>query len=117
MAKVNTKINYDEVEDILSLWRGNPSVTSIEIGDFIIDIDSKGYVSGIEIFNASENLKIDSSVLLIINKAGMSVLYKPNYVYIRLDVNLPNKDKEVSIPLTINLGHKTIKKEQVVFLK
>jgi uncharacterized protein YuzE len=115
MAKGNTKISYEEGEDILSLWRGKASITSIEIGDFVVDIDSEGYVSGIEIFNASENLGIESRFLSIMDKAKMSVLYKPNYVYIRLDVKLPNKDKEVSIPLTVDLGHKRVEKEQVVF--
>ena len=44
MAKSNTKISYDKEEDILDLSIGNPSKASIEIGDFIVDIDFKGFV-------------------------------------------------------------------------
>ena len=36
----------------------NELLTLIDIGDFIIDVDTSGFVSGIEILNASENLKI-----------------------------------------------------------
>ena len=47
MAKTNTKIVYDEEEDILSLSKNRKVKASIDIGDFIIDIDHKGYVTGI----------------------------------------------------------------------
>ena len=117
MAKNNTKIIYEENEDILSLWRGRPSKASIEIGDFIIDIDSYGYVSGLEILNVSENLDIQPNFLEKIENISMSVLYKPNYVYIMLKVKLIDKEKEISIPLTINLGHKKVEKEQIIFSK
>jgi len=115
MAKNNTEIMYDKDEDILSFWRGKPSQVSVEVGDFIIDIDSDSYVSGLEILNASENLSINPEMLSKIEKASMSVIYKPNYVYIVLAVRFEGKDKDISIPLTVDLGHKKVEREQVVF--
>ena len=42
------RIDYDEEEDILFLSKGNKVKQSIDIGDFILDIDHKGNVTGIE---------------------------------------------------------------------
>ncbi|MBU0760972.1 MAG: DUF2283 domain-containing protein [Nanoarchaeota archaeon] len=115
MAKDITEITYNENEDILSFWRGNPSNVSIEIGDFIIDVDSSSHIAGFEIMNASENLNIPDKFLANIEKASMSVLYKPNYVYIMLKIKLKEKEKDISIPLTLDLGHKKLEREEVVF--
>jgi uncharacterized protein YuzE len=65
MAKINTKIDYNKEEDIFYLSKQRSSRASIEVGDFIIDIDSKGFVSAIEILNASENLGIKQELLEI----------------------------------------------------
>jgi len=115
MAKINTEITYEKDEDILSLWRGKSSRASIEIGDFIIDVDGEGYVSGLEILNASENLNINSEDLNKIETASMSVIYKPNYVTIVISFRIEGKEKGISIPLTVDLGHKTMEREQIVF--
>ena len=68
MAKSNTKIIYEKKEDILYLSKGKAAKASIEVGDFIIDIDFEGFVSAIEILNAGENLNISSEILEKINK-------------------------------------------------
>ena len=117
MAKSNTKIIYENNEDILYLSRGKLTKASIEVGDFIIDIDFRGFVSGIEILNASENLNIEPEILAEIEKARMSVVYKPSYLYILLVLSLKEKEKEVAIPLTVDLGHKQIKREETVFAR
>ena len=84
---------------------------------FIIDIDFDGFVSAIEILNASENLNLDKDLLTSIGKASMSIIYKPNYLYIFLILCVLDKEKEIAIPLTIDLGHKQIEKQEVVFAK
>lgn len=117
MAKSNTKIIYDKEEDILYLSRGKPAKASIEVGDFVIDIDFKDFVSAIEVLNASENLNIEPETLDKISKASMSIVYKPNYLFIMLALNLENKEKEIAIPLTIDLGHKQVRKEETIFVR
>lgn len=115
MAKSNTKINYDLEEDILSLSKGKVKA-SIDVGDFIVDIDFQGFVTGLEILNASENLKLPQEQLKKIEKASMIITYKPNYVYIYLILKIEDKENKITIPLTVDLGHHEIKKEEISFV-
>ena len=115
MAKIDTKIIYDEEEDILFLSKSKKVKASIDVGDFIIDIDHYGFVVGIEILNAEENLHLTKEQLEEIQKASMAVTYKPNHVYISLVMMLKNREKDITIPLTVDLGHGSIKKEKINF--
>jgi len=117
MAKSNTKIIYDEEEDILNLSKGSSSQASIEIGDFVLDIDFSRYVSAIEILNASENLNISKEMLKSIEKACMSVIYKPNYLFVALVFNFKGIEKDIRIPLTVDLGHRQVQKQEVCFAR
>ena len=115
MAKRNTKIVYDDEEDILFLSKGRKVKASIDIGDFIIDVDINGFISGIEILNASENLKISEGQLKVLQEASMVVTYKPNYAYIYLVMKFKDKEKDITIPLTVDLGHGSVKTERTNF--
>ena len=117
MAEIDTKISYDREEDILDLSRGKSSQSSVEVGDFIIDIDNSGLISSIEILNASENLNIKPELLEKIRGASMQIIYNPNYVHISIEFNLRDKDKEIVIPLTLNLGHKQSRTEKMIFVR
>ena len=108
-----TKIVYDSEEDILFLSKGRKVKASIDIGDFIIDVDTKGYVTGIEILNSSDNLKLSVEQLKSIKNASMAVTYKPNYANIFLVIKYGKKEKDITIPLTVDLGH--VKKEKTEF--
>ena len=113
MAKA--KISYDEQEDILFLSKGRKVKASIDVGDFIIDVDMKGFVSGIEILNASENLKLSLKQLKELKEASMAVTYKPNYVYIYIVMHFKEKEKDITIPLTVDLGHGTATTQRTKF--
>jgi len=115
MAKVNTKIVYDKEEDILFLSKGRKVKASIDIGDFIIDVDMNGFITGIEILNASENLKLTEEQLSSLQEASMVVNYKPNYVVIYLVMKLKEKEKDLTIPLTVDLGHGSVRTERTNF--
>jgi hypothetical protein len=67
--------------------------------------------------NASENLGIDKNVLKNIKSMKMSVNYKTDHVYVLLMIVFKQGDKEVNmpIPLSLTLGHKTPKKEILVY--
>lgn len=108
-------MTYDEEEDTLFLSKNRKVRASIDVGDFIIDIDTKGFVSGIEILNASENLKISESQLKKVQEASMFVTYKPNCVYICLVMKFKDKEKDITIPLTVDLGHGSIRTEKTQF--
>lgn len=115
MAKTDTKIIYDEEEDILFLSKNRKVKASIDIGDFVIDVDMRGFVSGIEILNASENLKVPKEQLKGLQEASMSVTYKPDYAYIYLVMIFKGNEKNITIPLTVDLGHGSITTEKTEF--
>src|SRR4030043_1154446 len=112
MAK---KMMYDSEEDILSLSKGIKVKASIDVGDFIIDIDHSGFIVGIEILDASHNLGIKEGELKAIEQASMNVVYKPNSVLISLFMKFKEKEKEIAIPLTLDLGHGSLKTEKTRF--
>ena len=115
MAESNTKIIYEEQEDILYLSKKRHVKASIEVGDFVIDVDRDGFISGIEILNASENLNLSPEKLSDITNAKMLVTYKPGYVYMVLALAFKDKEKDISIPLTLDLGHRQIERKELVF--
>jgi uncharacterized protein YuzE len=115
MAKINTKIIYDNEEDILFLSKKRTVRASINIGDFIVDIDMNGFVSGIEILDASKTLKLKKSLLKDLSEASMAVTYKPDYLLINLILMFNEKEKEVAIPLTVDLGHNAVSSKTMNF--
>ncbi len=65
MAEINTKMNYDPEEDILLLSKERKVKASIDLGDCIIDVDTKGFISRIEILNASQNLGLKENQIIV----------------------------------------------------
>ncbi len=115
MAEVNTKMNYDEEEDILVLSKSRKIKASLDLGDFVIDVDSDGFIVGIEILNASQNLRLKEEQLKDLKQASMNVVYKPNYVHISIIMQFGSKEKDIHIPLTVDLGHGTVTTEKTNF--
>jgi len=117
MAKEIKIIEYDSENDILFISNGENTKASLDIGDFILDVTHANLISGIEVMDASENLGISRDFLKSIKNIKMSVSYNTNHVYVLLVMAFKNQGKEVnmSIPLTLNLGHKTPRKEVLVF--
>lgn len=117
MARQIKTIDYDVDNDIFFISDGEKVKTSLDIGDFILDVNHDNLICGIEIMNASENLGINKEILKNIKTMKMSVTYKTNHVYVLLMIAFKEGDKEVNmpIPLTLNLGHKTPKQEILVY--
>ena len=117
MARPIKTIDYDSDNDIFFVSDGEKVKASLDIGDFILDISHENLVCGIEIMDASENLGISKEIFKNIKSMKMSVNYKINYVYVLLMVIFKKNDKEVNIPipLTLNLGHKTPMQEVLTY--
>jgi len=117
MARQIKIIDYDSENDIFSISNGDKVKASLDIGDFILDVSHSNLICGIEIMDASENLGISKEVLKNIKNMKMSVTYKTNHIYVLLMIVFKKEDKEVniSIPLTLDLGHKTPKQEVLVY--
>ncbi len=117
MAKEIKTIDYDFENDIFFISNGEKVKASIDIGDFVLDVDYKNLICGIEIMDATENLGIDKKILKNIRSIKMSVNYKTNHVYVLLIMIFEKEGKEVNIPipLTLDLGHKVPRKEMLVY--
>ena len=97
------KVNYDKEEDILMFSKGRKVKSSIDVGDFVIDVDMKEFISGIEILNASKNLNVSEEQLNDIISGNMTINYKPNSVFISIFLKLKDKEKDIGIPLKLYL--------------
>ena len=117
MASQIKTIDYDSNNDIFYISNGEKVKASLDIGDFILDVSHDNFICGIEIMDASENLGIDKKDLEFIQNIKMSVNYKTNHVYVLLMMTFEKQDKEVNvpIPLTLDLGHKSPRKEILVY--
>mgnify|MGYP001569449675 CR=1 FL=1 len=117
MARQIKTIDYDADNDIFFISNGEKVKTSLDIGDFVLDVSHNNLICGIEIMDASENLGVSKEALSNIKNMKMSVTYKTNHVYVLLIIISKKEDKEVNIqiPLTIGLGHKVPRKEMLVY--
>jgi len=117
MAKTIKTIDYDLENDILFISNGEKVKSSLDIGDFILDVSHENLICGIEIMDASERLGINKEILERIQNVKMSITYRTNNVYVLLMLTFKKEEKEVNIqiPLTINLGHKTPKQEVLIY--
>jgi len=98
-------IRYNKEDDILTLTNRNKVKESIDHGNFIIDIDTDGFISGIEILNATDMLRMSEEQLHEIQDASMTVDYMPDHVRISLILHSKEKEKDITIPLAMRLGH------------
>ena len=117
MARQIKTIDYDSENDIFFISEGEKVKASLDIGDFILDVSHNNLICGIEIMDASENLGINKEILKNIKSMKMSVTYKTNHVYVLLIMAFKKQGKEINvpIPLTLDLGHKTPRKEMLVY--
>ena len=117
MARQIKTIDYDESNDIFFISKGDKVKASIDIGDFVLDVSHDNLICGLEIMDASKNLGIAKKELSNIQSMKMSVSYKTNYVYVLLMITLKKEDKEINvqIPLTLDLGHKMPREEMLVY--
>ena len=111
------KINYDLENDIFYMSNGEKVKASLDIGDFILDVNYDNLICGVEIMDASDNLGIGQDNLKQLQNIKMSVAYRTNHVYILLMMTFKKQEKDVniSIPLALDLGHKKPKKETLVY--
>jgi len=116
MARQIKTIDYDVDNDIFFISDNEKVKASLDVGDFVLDVNHNNLICGIEIMDASENLGISKEVLKNVKSINMSVTYKTNHVYVLLMMTFNKNGKEVNvpIPLTLGLGHKTPMKELLV---
>jgi uncharacterized protein YuzE len=93
-GKIPKGLMYDSEEDILFFSKGKVSKGTIEIGDFVIDIDENGNLAAIEIFNASKIFNVQKKILSMIKSAKLKIQSTPNAMYLSMAIILMNGKME-----------------------
>ncbi len=100
------KLDYDFKEDLLYLYNEKKkSNGSIEFGEIVVDLEKKGEVVGLEIFEASKylseltNRKITKQNLKKINTAKFSFNSKKGTILIRIILLIEKEEIPASIAL------------------
>ena len=63
-AKGKGQIDYDYQEDVLFFkTKGREYSESIDLDDVVVDIDQEGYITGIQIFEATKLFKLSKEIL------------------------------------------------------
>ncbi len=117
MARAIKVIDYDFENDDLFVSDGSRVKSSLDVGDFVLDVSHENLICGIEVMDASENLGIKKEFLKNIESMKMSVTYKTNNVYVLLMIGFGEggRDVNIQVPLTLSLGHKVPQKEVLVY--
>ena len=94
-----TKISYNEEDDILLIYKDGKVKGNLMIGGFVIDISYRGEVIGIEVLDATENLKmfnITKDMMKYIKSARLiSKKYKDGTIFVGFEILsvIPNKEE------------------------
>jgi uncharacterized protein YuzE len=114
MAETKNKMYYDEEVDILMLSKERKVQHSVDCDPFIIDIDFSGAISGVEILDATETLKLDKDKLKSLKEARLKINYEQNLAYVMIILYF-NNTEELKIPLKVSLGQNHIRTENIKF--
>ncbi len=110
-AKGKGKSDYDYANDILFFKvKDREYDHSIELQDIVLDVDKKGYVTGIQIFDASTMFTVDKDSLRNIQKWEFNVKIEGRIIFVQLMFEMIRRNKvvergqnlirELSSPLT-----------------
>ena len=107
------KIDYDSEEDLLYLYsKGKKSSGSIEFGELVVDLEKKGEIVGLEVFDASQylseltNKKISRQDLEKMENAEFSFTAKKGTIMIK--IVLPIQKEQVPATIAIqNMNYRS----------
>jgi len=93
-AKGNGEVDYDYLHDIIFFKvKDRGYQKSIEFEDIILDIDKDGFVTGIQIFDASNLFKLSREELRSIKKWAFEIKVENNVINIQLIFSVINRNK------------------------
>ena len=64
MARQIKTIDYDSENDIISISNGDKVKASLDIGDFVLDVNNDNLICGLEVMDASENLGVSKELMI-----------------------------------------------------
>lgn len=84
-AKGKGEVDYDYTNDILFFKVKERTYDhSIELEDFVLDVDNKGYITGIQIFGASKIFNIEKGILRNIKEWEFKVKTEGKIISVQL---------------------------------
>ena len=97
MEKANIQVDFDKMEDMLSLFRKDSRAKfsfNIELpnGDIIVDFGSDGHIIGLEFFNASSYFPLLKNLVNQKINAKMSIQYGKEWAQIYYEISVPEKN-------------------------
>ncbi len=88
--------DYDKENDILSFKVENREYDhSIELEDMVLDVDTEGYITGIQIFGASQMFNTSKESLENIPKREFKIKTEGKIIFIQLTFGMVRKNKVV----------------------
>ena len=115
MTSTNNQTYYDEEVDIIMLSKGQKVQHSVDCDPFIIDVDFSGAISGVEILDATNTLKLDVETLKSLKGGRIQVQYKQNNTLVSIYLTFQKNSKEIEIPIKVNLGKEHTLTEKAEF--
>lgn len=81
----NGEVDYDPENDILFFkLKEREYAKSIELGDLVVDLDPEGVVTGLQIFDASQQFNLDASSLQNVHHWNFHVKVENKVITIQL---------------------------------
>lgn len=81
----NGEVDYDPENDILFFkLKEQEYAKSIELGDLVVDLDPEGVVTGLQIFDASQQFNLDTSSLQNVHHWNFHVKVENKVITIQL---------------------------------
>ncbi|MFH1637426.1 MAG: DUF2283 domain-containing protein [Candidatus Woesearchaeota archaeon] len=107
-------VMYDKNSDMLYFSKAK-AYSSIDIDNFILDFDKKGFLIGLELDNASKNLSVNKKLLSSLKDIRLSVTYRPNMLKLLMVLSFSSGNKVVNMPIRMNTPHrKPVTKKEVI---
>ncbi len=84
-ARGKGEVDYDFKNDILFFKiKEREYLKSLDFDEFILDIDQEGFVTGIQIFDASDVFKVDKGILQNVGKWELHIKVEGNVIKLQL---------------------------------
>lgn len=95
-AKGKGAYSYDYANDVLLFKiKDRTYAQSVEFENFVVDIDDKGFITGIQVFDASKLLRIDKYALRNVNHFDFQARLDKNVVTVQLRFSCVMRNKEI----------------------
>ncbi len=93
-ADGNGEVDYDEENDILFFKIKNREYAkSIELNDLVLDVDAEGFVTGLQIFDASKLFHLDPESLQDVQRWEFHIKVENKVVSVQLTFDLQKDNK------------------------